>query len=76
MAALIIRDLPESLHSQLMAEARKNRRSMSKQVVSLLEKALGSGVPPLDARKLPPLARPRKPVDAAFLAKAIRAGRA
>jgi hypothetical protein len=76
MAALIIRDLSPRLHARLSLEARKNHRSMSKQVVSLLELALQPQVPFLNIKDLPEPLKPAKPMTDAFLRKAVREGRA
>ncbi len=40
MAGLLLRDLPDILHRKLKARAIQNRRSMAKEVIIILEKAL------------------------------------
>lgn len=40
MSQLLIRNLPEALHCKLKERARKHRRSLSNEVVILLEQAL------------------------------------
>ena len=40
MAALVIKNFPDSLHRRLKEEARHNRRSMTQQALAILEQAL------------------------------------
>ena len=51
MPALLIRDLPEELHQKLKQRAAANHRSMSRELLVLLEEALhdSAGPPPLEA---------------------------
>jgi plasmid stability protein len=42
MASLLIKDLPPELHERLREAARRNHRSMAKQVIAMLEDALVS----------------------------------
>jgi len=56
MAALVIKNLPDSLHRRLKEEAARNRRSMTQQALAILENAL-AGAPGV-ANKEPP-----RPVD-------------
>jgi plasmid stability protein len=50
MTALVIRDLPETLHQRLKQQARLHHRSMTKESIAVLEEALMSapsvGLPP------------------------------
>jgi plasmid stability protein len=71
MASLLIKDLPAELHDQLKESARRNRRSMNRQTIVLLEKALEDEAPV----KLPSAAKGRFPITDPFLQKAKRAGR-
>ena len=41
MATLVIKNLPDELHAKLKAQAQRNHRSLTKEVVSLIEGALG-----------------------------------
>jgi len=41
VAALVIKNLPDSLHRRLKEEAARNRRSMTQQALAILERALG-----------------------------------
>ena len=43
MPGLLIRDLPDDLHRRLRKRAAKNRRSMTKEALVLLEQALRRG---------------------------------
>ena len=54
MASLLIRDLPEDLHAELKLRAAQNRRSLSKEVLVLLEMALSLPERPLE---------PPEPID-------------
>jgi len=40
MATLVIKNLPESLHMQLKERALRNNRSLNKEAVAVLEKAI------------------------------------
>ena len=40
MSALLIRDLPEELHDKIKDLAQRNQRSLSAEVIDLLEQAL------------------------------------
>jgi plasmid stability protein len=42
MANVLIRDLPESLHQKIKERAAKHRRSMTKEIVVLLERVLAA----------------------------------
>ncbi len=44
MAGLLIRDLPNQLHRKLRERAQQNRRSMAKEALSLLERALAKEI--------------------------------
>jgi plasmid stability protein len=50
MAGLMIRDLPPKLHDRLRGRAKENRRSLSREVIVILEEALEdrAGPPPLE----------------------------
>ena len=43
MATLTIRNLPEDLHAALKERARKNRRSLNQEVISILDGFSNSG---------------------------------
>jgi hypothetical protein len=75
MPALMLRDIPVFLYSRLKEEALRNNRSMNKQAVSLLEKAL---LPPpkLNISDFPKPIKPRLPVNDTFIRKAIARSRA
>lgn len=40
MATILIRDMPEEIHSELVCQAEKNRRSKEKQALFLIENGL------------------------------------
>jgi hypothetical protein len=52
MATLVIKNLPEELHAALKARAERNRRSLTKEAVTLIETALAAG--PRAVPALPP----------------------
>ncbi len=60
MPTLVVKNLPELLHARLKAQAQQHHRSMTKEVVALIEQGLlapraeASGT---DGRPLPPLIR-------------------
>jgi plasmid stability protein len=72
MSGIVIRDLPPALHERLREEAQRNHRSMSKEVVTILEDALGRSMD----RAYPPPVRLDFPLTDEFLNKAKRWGRA
>ena len=45
MPSLVIKDFPESLHGRLRAEAAQHHRSLTRQVIYLLEKVCGQPQP-------------------------------
>jgi plasmid stability protein len=51
MATLVIKNLPDELHARLKAQAQRHHRSVTKEVVTLIEQALAA---PRGAPKLPP----------------------
>ena len=72
MTAILIKDLPPQVHRRLKEAARKNRRSMTRQAVVILEDAL---LPP-ERIKWPKPIKPRFPLTDEWLRKAVREGRA
>ena len=77
MATLVVKNLPEQLHERLKAQAEQHHRSMTKEVVALIEQGLlaprsSRGT----ARPLPPLVRLSSgPVTAEWIEAAIADGR-
>ncbi len=72
MASLLLKDVPEELHSQLKEQARRHHRSMNKEAIAVLEAALAVRYP----SKLPPPVHLKKPLSAEMLTKAREEGRA
>jgi plasmid stability protein len=73
MASLLIRDFPPELHLKLRQSAEKNRRSLTKEAIALLEMELQAGSP---ARpELPPPIDLGFPLTDEFLDRAKREGR-
>ena len=72
MAGFVIRDLPPALHERLREEAQRHHRSMGKEVITILEEALGTGAD----RTFPPPVKVAFPLTDDFLNKAKRWGRA
>ena len=56
MSTLVIKNLPDGLHARLKEQAARNRRSVTKEVVTLIEAGLGVGRAPAP---LPPLIKLR-----------------
>lgn len=52
MLGLVIKDLPEVLHRKLKEQAARHHRSMAKEVLAVLEQALGAAAP--QAKAPPP----------------------
>ena len=76
MASILIKDVPVRIHRKLKARARANRRSLTQEVIVLLERALEdrAGPPPIeevDALRI----RGRAPLTQALLDEARGSGR-
>lgn len=54
MSALVIKNLPDDLHARLREQAERNRRSVTKEAVTLIERGL------IPLRKAPELGPPIK----------------
>ena len=54
MSTLVIKNLPDDLHARLRDQAERNRRSVTKEAVTLIERGLAP------ARKAPTLSPPIK----------------
>lgn len=50
MSTLVIKNLPEDLHAKLRAQAERNHRSVTKEVVRLIE--IGVNAPPAKAAQI------------------------
>ena len=70
MASILIKDIPPDLHERLREAAGRDHRSLSKEVVALLEAALAVG-----PSELPPAIRASFPLDGNWLETAIAEGR-
>ena len=78
MPTLVVKNLPEPLHQRLKAQARQHHRSMTKEVVALIEQGLlgpGAAAQPPDLRPLPPpIELPGGPVTSDWIEAAIANG--
>jgi plasmid stability protein len=70
MASILIKDIPADLHDRLRQAAQRDRRSLNKEVIALLDEALK---PP--SAELPPLIRGTFPLTPDWLEQAISEGR-
>jgi plasmid stability protein len=72
MASLVLKNLPERIHSRLKKQAERNRRSMAQEAITVLDRSLLE-VPPI----VPPkkLIKPLKPITGQMILDAIREGR-
>lgn len=68
MSAVVIRDLPPSLHQRLKQVAERHHRSMNREVIAILEKELAGRVQ-ADVRR--PIV-PSKPLSAAWVRETTR----
>lgn len=76
MASLMIRDLPETLRERLKERAKANRRSVSKEALVILEKALGRGNRPPSIEEIDELrVRGARPLTQEILNEARGSGR-
>jgi plasmid stability protein len=72
MPSLVIKDLPTEIHERLKRQAKMHRRSMTQEVISLLETNL-------KAVEMPPMPTPAKgkvPLTHGMVNRAKREGRA
>ena len=72
MPALLIKDLAPALHRKLKQAAARNRRSMTRQALVLLEEGLHGAE---RATELPPPLKGRFPITKRLIDQAKRAGR-
>jgi len=73
MSTLVIKNLPEDLHARLKEQAERNRRSVTMEAVTLLERGLA---PTRRAPRLgPPLKLAGGPLEPGELASWIAQGR-
>ena len=72
MPGLVIKDLPAKLHRKLKDRAARSHRSMTKEVLAIIERALGEEVPPA---KVPPPFKGRFALTDDFIGRARREGR-
>ncbi len=70
MPSLVIKDIPDTLHRRIKEEARKHRRSMTQEVLIILEESLE--VVPVS---YPNPVKGRIPLTQSILDKAIEEGR-
>lgn len=73
MPGLVIKDLPTKLHRKLKERAARNHRSMTKEVLVVLERALSEEIPP---REVPAPFKGRFALTDGFVAGARVKGRA
>ena len=72
MPGFVIKELPEELHRKLKAQAARHHRSMTKEVLAVLEQALGAQTPQAN---MPAPFRGRIAMTDKILNKARREGR-
>ena len=72
MAGLVIKDFPAKLHRKLKQRAARQHRSMTKEVLAVLERALNEEGRP---KALPPPFKGRLPMTDRFIGRAKREGR-
>jgi len=72
MPGLVIKDLPAKLHRKLKQQAARHHRSMTKEVLVVLERALNEEAPP---QEVPPPFKGRFTLTDEFIDRARREGR-
>ena len=77
MPTLVVKNLPEPLHERLKAQAEQHHRSMTKEVIALIEQGLlAPSATRRPARPLPPLVRlSTGPITTEWIEAAIAEGR-
>lgn len=71
MPSLLIKDIPGEVHEWLKREAERNRRSMTQEVIVVLEERMRRFHPV----KFPPPVQTRRVLTAEFIDRAKREGR-
>lgn len=71
MPGFVIKDLPPKLHRKLKEQATRHHRSMTKEVLAVLERALSEDRP----QEVPPPFKGRFALTDEFIAQARREGR-
>jgi len=71
MSALLIKNMPPTIHERLRRRAAEHHRSMNREVIAILERELDRSVP----AELPPPVKSLKPVDHAWIVQTIRDAR-
>jgi hypothetical protein len=74
MPGLLIKDMPTELHRRLKESARKNRRSMTKQALVLIEEALTRSNRVATLEEIQPV-RPNRTITDSLIENAIQEGR-
>ena len=76
MPTLVVKNLPEQLHERLKAQAQEHHRSMTKEVIALIEQGLLTSNAALTKPALPKLRRVGSgPLTTEWIASAIADGR-
>ena len=70
MTSLLLKNIPESLHKKLKEEAKRHRRSMIQETITILEENLN-----LASYDFPKPVKGHKLIDQKILTKAIKEGR-
>jgi plasmid stability protein len=70
MAGISIKNVPDELHRRLKERARRNRRSMTQEILAILESELPDG----DETPLAPLRKGRFPISENWLKRVKRKG--
>ncbi len=70
MPSLLLKNIPKSLHVRLKDEAKKHRRSMTQETITILEESLA-----LTPHEFPRPIKGRKSINQSILTKAIKQGR-
>lgn len=74
MPALVLKNVPEALHERLKAQAAANRRSLTQEVIQLLERGVLT-LQPGDPQLPQPVRLPGAPVSTDWIEAAIHEGR-
>ena len=76
MPTLVVKNFPEPLHASLRSRALQNHRSVTKEVVVMLEQALRAEPPKrAPVRLMPPIRLKTGPVTTEWIEAAIAEGR-
>ncbi len=75
MPSLLIKDMPQEIHTWLKREAARNRRSMTQEALTVFEERMAGSFKPVPRMTYDNSVRTRKPITSDWVVAAVREGR-